>query len=633
VERRRFNSGERAALYLAADGRCSSCGIELADGWHADHVAPYARGGITDVINGQALCPRCNQQKGDRSVVGQAETGWSIPLREWQQEAHNVYVKSDGSDVLCVATPGAGKTIFGLYVAWSLYTSGVIERVVVVTPTDHLRTQWVQAAARIGIDLQGDFRKENGVESADYGGLATTYQAVAQAAEVYRAQCRRRTLVIFDEPHHMNGHRGWGAATKRAFEHALKRLSITGTPFRSDNAAIPFVNYDDGRCVPDYRYGYAQALRDGVCRQVYFPSYEGKAIWWTNTGGERTASLDDEIPSAEESYRLNTIIDASGEWLRDVIRDADARLMDIRSSIYADAAGLIITRDQIHARAVARLVRQITGEDPAIAVSDDPKASDVITQFSRGRGRWMVAVRMVSEGVDIPRLFVGVYATNIMTELYFRQAVGRFVRTLPGVEDQAGWLFIPAVDRLIEYVEAIKTERDHVLGIESEIEDDEDAPESACDAPRPGAVFTPLGSEASASDVWLDGMRFQQSELAEARVILQDLGVTQRNEVLTALIMRRIRERDAQRPEVVVNSTPLITAEPVDREPLDRQKERARSKIRTLVNRYVAVSNRQYSDVHGDLNFATGGKIGTATMAQLEERIRLLGQWLEDAGG
>lgn len=66
--RRRFNKRERVAMYLAANGKCERCGGELELGFHGDHVQAYANDGVTDVINGQALCPDCNVKKGSKNV-------------------------------------------------------------------------------------------------------------------------------------------------------------------------------------------------------------------------------------------------------------------------------------------------------------------------------------------------------------------------------------------------------------------------------------------------------------------------------------------------------------------------------------------------------------------------------------
>ena len=61
----------------------------------------------------------------------------------------------------------------------------------------------------------------------------------------------------------------------------------------------------------------------------------------------------------------------------------------------------------------------------------------------------MVAVRMVSEGVDVPRLAVGVYATTTSTPLFFAQAVGRFVRARTRGETAS--VFLPSVPHLLSF--------------------------------------------------------------------------------------------------------------------------------------------------------------------------------------
>src|SRR4051794_4076022 len=103
--RRFFTKAEHDALYLAADGRCEECGGLLEPGWHGDHVTPYSDGGRTDVVNGQALCPVCNMKKGTRQAM---------KLRTWQQEALNTIAPLAKKDYLIEATPGAGKTVFGI---------------------------------------------------------------------------------------------------------------------------------------------------------------------------------------------------------------------------------------------------------------------------------------------------------------------------------------------------------------------------------------------------------------------------------------------------------------------------------------------------------------------------------------
>lgn len=197
------------------------------------------------------------------------------------------------------------------------------------------------------------------------------------------------------------------------------RLALTGTPFRSDTNPIPFVTYEEGndgirRSSADYTYGYGNALGDGVVRPVIFLSYSGNMRWRTKAGDEIEARLGEPLTKDAISQAWRTALDPRGDWMPNVLRAADQRLTEVRKGI-PDAGALVIASDQDSARAYAKLIREITGRKATVVLSDDNGASKKIDEFSASDDRWMVAVRMVSEGVDVPRLAVGVYATTIST--------------------------------------------------------------------------------------------------------------------------------------------------------------------------------------------------------------------------
>jgi hypothetical protein len=151
-----------------------------------------------------------------------------------------------------------------------------------------------------------------------------------------------------------------------------------------------------------------------------------------------------------------------GEWLPAVLRQAHDQLEAIRT-VTPDAAGLVIATDQDHARGIGAMLRQRFGVRATVVTSDDPTASSRIAAFRAGDDPWIIAVRMVSEGVDIPRLHVGVYATTTTTELFFRQAVGRIVRWTRGERRQRAYLFIPDEARLRALAFGIAEQRRHSL--------------------------------------------------------------------------------------------------------------------------------------------------------------------------
>ncbi len=389
---------------------------------------------------------------------------WTAPLRDWQRRALAAVRSHGARDFLTMATPAAGKTKFALRAAHDFMTTGAAGRVLVVCPTNHLRIQWSGAAGKVGLCLDPTLTNEQGTEASDYHGAVVTYHQVSLAPSLYHRVCKaKKTFLILDELHHAGDGKNWGKALRSAFEPAQFRLILSGTPFRSDNNPIPFIRYERQVSQADFTYGYTEAIRDGVCRPIVFPSYEGE-LTWLSEGREHTATFEDGLAFDRQRERLKTAL-LQESWLGPVVSDAHARLTRLRKEEQPDAGGLLVAMDQDHARWASELLGKISGVKAAVAVSDDPSASRTIARFGKDKNQqWLVAVNMVSEGVDIPRLRVGVYGTNVVTEMYFRQVVGRFIRMQEGVPmPQRAWLYLPKDPILVHYAKQIKTERDHVL--------------------------------------------------------------------------------------------------------------------------------------------------------------------------
>ncbi len=449
-----------------------------------------------------------------------AAWGTATSLRAWQTAAIEQYLARAPRDFLAVATPGAGKTTFALSVAAELLGRRIIDRITVVAPTEHLKLQWAEAAARAGIPIDPAFSVGKGKTSQDFVGIAVTYAGVAVNPLALRIRTERfKTLVILDEVHHAGDALSWGEGVREAFEPATRRLALTGTPFRSDVNPIPFVTYASGadgvpRSVADFTYGYAHALSDHVVRPVLFMAYSGEMQWRTRAGDEIAARLGEPLTKDLTAQALRTALDPGGSWMPAVLAAADRRLSEVRRHV-PDAAGLVIATDQDSARAYAKLLRQVSGEAPTVVLSDEKTGSKKITAFTDSEDRWMVAVRMVSEGVDVPRLAVGVYATTTSTPLFFAQAVGRFVRARNRGETAS--IFLPSVPSLLGYASEMEVERDHVLGRTITDEDDifaaeqdllnqANAGEGASD--ELDMSYEAIGSEARFDRVLFDGGEF-----------------------------------------------------------------------------------------------------------------------------
>jgi superfamily II DNA or RNA helicase len=403
-------------------------------------------------------------------------------LRRWQREAREAFWATDGPDFQVTATPGAGKTRFALTIAADALSRGLIEQVIIVAPTDHLRTQWAQAA--LEQELAVDPTLVNSVPRLRNGfvGYSTTYAQVAAAPEVHQRRVGNKpTLVILDEIHHAADGLTWGEAIQESFNGATRRLTMSGTPFRTrPGETIPFVRYvKDGDVLTstaDYAYGYAQALGDQVVRPVVFAAYTGQARWINNAGEVVSASLSGEDgtgknPRSKELLAWRTALNPKGEWVPHVIAAMDERVNHQRASGVPDAAGLVLASDQASARAYAEIVKAVTGDDPVLVLSDDPDASAKITRFRNSRDKYAVCVRMISEGCDIPRATTIAYMTSYRTSLFFAQAVGRVVRARNPTETAT--VFLPAVRPLLELAAAIESERNHVVTIPADAADDE----------------------------------------------------------------------------------------------------------------------------------------------------------------
>ncbi|MDO5633257.1 MAG: DEAD/DEAH box helicase [Micrococcus sp.] len=567
-----------------------------------------------------------------------AAWGTAPKLRQWQQDALEKYIATAPRDFLAVATPGAGKTTFALRVAKMLVDSGVVQRLTVVAPTDHLKRQWADNAARVGLAIDPNFKNADGRHGAEYRGVALTYAQVANKPILHRNRTEAaNTLVILDEIHHGGDALSWGDGIREAFEPATRRLALTGTPFRSDTATIPFVEYvagSDGieRSKADYTYGYGPALRDHVVRPVIFMAYSGQMRWKTSAGDVMEAQLGEAATKAISNAAWRTALNPQGEWIPAVLRAADRRLTEVRRNV-PDAGGLVIASDHEDAKAYAAQLQALTGEPVALILSDDKGASERIESFAESTERWMVAVRMVSEGVDVPRLCVGVYATSTSTPLFFAQAVGRFVRSRR--RGEVASVFLPSVPHLMLLANEMELERDHALDRSEggvDVEDLSQAPEedelAAANQEERGSdslqreKFQALESQASFDKVLFDGGEFGLGGAVGSEEELDFLGIPGLldTEQVTALLRQRQAAQLRRKPA----RAPSQSADVVDH----RRLKEMRAELSKLVSAWAARTSTPHGVIHNRLREHSGGPaVAQATSAQLEKRLAKIRGW------
>jgi superfamily II DNA or RNA helicase len=565
----------------------------------------------------------------------------SSPLRGWQREALAAYLAAEHDDFLVTATPGAGKTTFALAVAATLLGRRVVDRMIVVCPTDHLRTQWADAAARVGLALDPTLSNAAGPVRPDMRGYVTTYAQVAGAPMLHRARTEsKRTLVVLDEIHHAGDGLSWGEAVAEAFGPARRRLALTGTPFRTRlDERIPFVRYDEAgdgslASAADYTYGYRPALADGVVRPVVFAAYTGVSRWRNSAGEVIAASLTEAGTKRTEAAAWKTALNPKGRWVPHVIAAMDERISHLREHGMPDAAGLVLASDQDDARAYADIVAKITGERPALILSDDAKAGERIATFTRSGERIAVCVRMISEGVDLPRAACLAWMTSYRTPLFFAQAVGRVVRSR-GPHESAT-VFLPAVRPLLALAAEMEAERNHVIpppapGDELFDADDLDRPEPT----GTGDGYEALESEAEFAHVlhggravlaggWAGaaeagGADAGRAPTADDEDYLGLPGLLSPEQTAALLARRDVEHRRRAGAAASGGYAPASgEVEPAAYE----QVTALRRRLSAMVSSYSLASGRPHAWIHGELRRRTGGPpAAAASMQQLEARI------------
>ena len=577
-------------------------------------------------------------------------------LRKWQQEALDSFLRDKPRDFMAVATPGAGKTTFALTLASRLVEDKTVQRIIVVVPTEHLKHQWSDAAKRFGLSLDPNFTNSSAV-NASYDGIVVTYAQVGMHPFKHHAVASaRRTLVILDEIHHAGDSKSWGDGVYEAYNDVEHRLALTGTPFRSDDSQIPFVRYvEDGEghlvSEADYTYGYSHALADGVVRPVVFLAYSGEAQWKDSAGEEYSARLGEPLTPEQTSRAWRTALDPKGDWIAAVLTAAHTRLMKIRANM-PDAGGLVIATNKTTARAYAKILETLSNTPVTVVLSDEAGASDRIDEFSASRDEWMVAVRMVSEGVDVPRLSVGVYATSASTPLFFAQAIGRFVRSrMPG---ESASVFLPSVPVLLRLAEEMEVSRDHVLGKphrESGWSDEllEQANRTQ-NEPDELPAYESIGASAELDSLIFDGSTYgtaTQAGSAEEQDFLGLPGLLDADQVRTLLAKRQSDQLDARDAEEKARRAEErkareraeVLGEPVRHPAADTRAtaEPATAaeelpQLRKELNARVAIAasktGRPHGAIHTEVRKACGGPpTALCNAEQLRQRIAFLRDW------
>ena len=415
----------------------------------------------------------------------------NIQLRPWQSEAITKALSwlldpSGGKHFLINAAPGAGKTLCASAIAQQLLSKGEIDRVIVIAPRAEVVNQWADDFRRVtGRFMTKVTGRDQDVASMGLD-VCATWAAVQGLQDALQAVCQaQRTLVICDEHHHAAVEAAWGDSADSAFHAAQFVLVLTGTPIRSDGSQSVWLAYDDHGAIthPEagtYTLTYGQAVDLAYCRPVTFHRHQARFTVDLKDGnvlqvaGDRPADLPADLKRigglqrALDFYRLactpqfekDGVTPLATGYQATMAAWAGAKLDELRNRM-PDAGGLVIAPSIEMAEYMVEVIEKIEGERPVLVHSQLPSAESRIRAFRNTDKRWLVSVAMVSEGVDIPRLRLLVYLPSALTELAFRQAIGRVVRTAGPSDDTRAYVVMPAFDTFEHYARRVEEEMPH----------------------------------------------------------------------------------------------------------------------------------------------------------------------------
>lgn len=633
--RRFFTKRQREYLFIASQGKCSLCHIDLDWSFHADHIIPYSFGGKTQTSNGQALCSNCNLKKGSKVQQSIKDSINNFKPREWQTHAAEA-AKTELAlykSTLIVANPGAGKTWLAGYIAGEGIVLGAFDRIVVVSPTSALKSQWQEELwEHFSISLELDRPRESA--GGDFHGVSVTYQGLASGPENFRSGCEQigKTLVILDEPHHAGEDKSWGEAIEIAFGvEDTKILLLTGTPWRTDGTSIPYAPYDqNGGLKPAYNYGFEQAIRDRVNRAPRFFTFDADQVSWydLDTGEHHEKSTLELVDENDSNKAYRAALD-DPDTLEKMFTAADRQLTSLRNNEDINAGGLLIAKDLKSAEGARSMIEALTGITPRIVHNDVPNPNLVIDEFKNSLDRWIVAVEMISEGIDIKRLRCCVYAHRAKTELFFRQVVGRFTRRYSiddQIEDNFGYMYMLQNRLLMKLAEKIEKETYVAL---KEIKEKESGTGNGVGVRFKGIIGT--GVDLIDGDGVAGGRRIERQALAYVRKIIDNDPLLIGMDLMQAVHFLELTGRFE--PELARKAKKEAEREKKEQSP-EAYKTKMRKQYSSLIKRYVNEKYGKdapayYSKVYGEFNGAAGFlNVDDASIEQLETAIELIKQAL-----
>ena len=482
---------EKAELLNACDFKCQGIFCNDRDlygkRYEFHYIKQHSQGGLTTRYQHLVLCEPCHKREHAVNQVNLESLAGIWPhLRGWQRDALERFCDADSNGekfFVLEAAPGAGKSMFAACVTrLVLDNHPEINHAICIAPWTPILSSMKRTFGRMELDVRDKFHYDKSRGELQLHPMQDvtldTYQGFCNEDTVrvlasWKRRIGFRFMLILDEVHHTNTIKGsWGGYGERIAELADKVVVMSGTYFRSDSRPITFLEYENEKPKTHFSISYSECVRNRYVRQIAF-RYIDPLLEIYNYDKQKTSqSLLSNIPYGSKKIVkavADEVLDPQGPHVEMLINEAWSQLQGMRKK-WPDAACLVVCKpgsgssEERNVHAIESRIKALTGVVPSVVTGDDSASRGRIEAFARSTEPFLCAIRMVSEGVDIPRIRMVLFVSKTDSEMLFRQIAGRALRYIAGQEDDTAALVImPKFPRMHDFAKRFETEADVVL--------------------------------------------------------------------------------------------------------------------------------------------------------------------------
>jgi superfamily II DNA or RNA helicase len=394
--------------------------------------------------------------------------------RKWQIECHArerqhriTYRPKSKQAFMIEACPGAGKSSMAAMIAKEWLNRQIVNHVLIIAPWKPIVASICAKCSEFHLETSRSLFRGTRYHPVPFWDVTVMTNTGTFSSDILETLRQWRNTgdgwkygVIVDEVHHCSIAKPWGQFAETVIENAEYWVAMSGTPFRSDGFPISGLQYDsEGTVIPDYQLTYRKGVEAGYVRDVTVRWFDGEVMLYDKKDSIIGSKKYSELTNAEINRAKTHIFDSDEKLAKEMIQTIHTDLMELRASSkeYANAAALFVCRpgtndgeETRRLHKISQKIKQITGIDPVTVSHSDKDAEGKIEAFRRGDKPYLVAVNMVAEGCDIPRIISIGMMRFIESPLLIRQIVGRAIRRQADWDNRPATIYAPKISSMAD---------------------------------------------------------------------------------------------------------------------------------------------------------------------------------------